>query len=223
MKIITYATHSEGMFNELINSDVEITVLGWGTKWNGFMDKFNAVQKFLSTQRDDEIIVFLDGFDSKINKSLLHLENVFRLMNCKVLVSLDDKIGTSDFMPDCVHKYITRKVFSTCKGSHTANTGLYMGYAKELRQVLATIQDGEDDQREFNSVCSRFDFIKVDDQKIIFENCSGSQKSGAFFVQYPGTLSVNRSLRAVKEYSKYFVEEILFVCLLIFVYELNSS
>ena len=43
MKIhyITYATHSMGMFENLVNNkyNIEIKVLGWGTKWNGFLDK----------------------------------------------------------------------------------------------------------------------------------------------------------------------------------------
>lgn len=29
-EVITYATHSEGMFDELINSGYPVKVLGWG-------------------------------------------------------------------------------------------------------------------------------------------------------------------------------------------------
>lgn len=216
MKIITYATHSEGTFEELTNSDVSITVLGWGTKWNGFMDKFKAVREFLDTQPDDEIVIFLDGFDSKINRDLTNLENKFRLMNCKVLVSHDQQTGITDYLPSFVQTYLQRRIFNTCKGPHTANTGLYMGYVKELKQVIESIQDGEDDQREFNSVCSQFHFIKVDHQNVIFQNCPHqSYKSDAYFVQYPGSLTTNRILRALQEYPKYFIPELIFVFLLL--------
>lgn len=46
--IVVYATHSYGMFDQLINNDfnIEINVLGWGTKWNGYMDKSKALQNF---------------------------------------------------------------------------------------------------------------------------------------------------------------------------------
>ncbi len=31
-EVVTYATHSQGMFEELKD---KVTVLGWGKKWNG--------------------------------------------------------------------------------------------------------------------------------------------------------------------------------------------
>ena len=87
MKLVTYATHSEGSFEELLNSGYPIEVLGWGTKWNGFMDKFQGVKSYLDTLEDDEIVVFLDGFDSMINKDLSDLTNRFASLDCEVLVS----------------------------------------------------------------------------------------------------------------------------------------
>jgi len=216
MKLVTYATHSEGTFDELVNSGHEIKVLGWGTKWNGFMDKFNAIRDFLDTQSDDEIVVFLDGFDSKINRDLGDLERVFESFNCEVLVSLDT--GLARYFPKVVHEYITRKVFGTCKGKHTANTGLYMGRCASLKKVLDSIRGGSDDQREFNQVCAQFEFIKVDTEKVIFENCSDSScQSRAFFVQYPGSLTFNRVARSVKEYFAYFIPEILLILIILFV------
>ena len=92
MKIITYATHSEGTFEELIHSG-PIEVLGFGKKWNGFMDKFVGVLKYLETQPDNELVVFVDGFDSKINKNLDNLEQVFDNLNCKILISHENKNG----------------------------------------------------------------------------------------------------------------------------------
>ena len=39
--VVTYATHSYGMFDELIkNPYTKVTVLGMGKKWNGFTDKY---------------------------------------------------------------------------------------------------------------------------------------------------------------------------------------
>ena len=59
--IITYATHSEGSFENLINNEhnVPITVLGWNKPWKGFMDKFINVYKFIKTLPDDDIIIFI--------------------------------------------------------------------------------------------------------------------------------------------------------------------
>lgn len=221
MKLVTYATHSEGSFEELLNSGYPIEVLGWGTKWNGFMDKFQGVKSYLDTLEDDEIVVFLDGFDSMINKDLSDLTTRFASLDCKVLVSHENKSGLSNFLPSGVHLYITRSVFGTCKDGETANTGLYMGYVKELKQVVDKVLLGtsDDDQRNFNQLCSNFPFLKVDTENIIFENCpniSEAKNSKAYFTQVPANLTLNRTIRSIKEYSKYFILEVLLVLILIF-------
>jgi len=222
MKIITYATHSDGMFEQLMESGQSIEVLGWGTKWNGFMDKFTGVLKFLKTQRDDEIVVFLDGFDSIINKSLENLEKDFKSLGCKVLVSQEDKNGFSNsLVPECLTNYGKNKIFSTCVDGFTANTGLYMGYVKELSMIMEEISKSKftDDQRAFNKVCSKFSFIKVDYKKKIFENLPSTQvKSSAYFVQYPATMNDSRVSRALGEYSEYFIPEIVGIFIIVFIF-----
>jgi len=210
MKVITYATHSFGTFDTLVQSVPDIVVLGWGTKWNGFMDKFNAVIEHLETLPDNEIVMFVDGFDSIINKDLSDVEKVFKSMNCKILLSKHTG----------VIRYISKKVFKECS-KVTANSGLYMGYNKYVKELLReALETGEDDdQRALNIACSRTNFIKIDTDHIIFENCFNSnecvQKSKAFVVQTPGQMSVSRYSRAIKEYGKYFTLEILLIVLII--------
>ena len=72
IEIITYATHNEGTFNELIKNkyNIPITVLGWGNKWKGFMDKLEQIYNYINKLSDDKIIIIIDGFDSKINSDL---------------------------------------------------------------------------------------------------------------------------------------------------------
>jgi hypothetical protein len=136
-------------------------------------------------------------------------------------VSHENKSGLSNFLPRVVHKYITRSVFGECKDGETANTGLYMGYVKELKQVIEKVLLGtsDDDQRNFNQVCSKFSFLKVDTENVIFENCqniSEAKSSKSYFSQIPANLTINRTIRSVKEYSKYFILEVLLVLILIF-------
>ena len=102
VKLITYATHSYGTFKELVNNDlnIEVKVLGWGKKWNGFMDKIKGISVYIDTLNDDDIVIFVDGFDSKIIKPLDIVEKRFKSMNCKVLLSND---------PMTVGKYRTKK------------------------------------------------------------------------------------------------------------------
>ena len=211
MKIITYATHSFGTFDKLIETVPDIIVLGWGTKWTGFMDKFNAVIEYLENVPDNEIVMFVDGFDSIIKKDLSDVEKIFKSMYCKILLSKHTG----------VIRYISKKVFTECN-NFTANSGLYMGYNKYVKEILReALETGEDDdQRALNIACSRTNFIKIDTDHIIFENCFNSeecvQKSKAYVVQTPGQISVARWSRVTKEYGKYFILEIVLVALIIF-------
>ena len=221
MKLVTYATHSHGTFEQLVGGSHDIEVLGFGTPWTGFMDKFKGVREYLDTLPDTEIVIFLDGFDSLIvREDLGDLEETFKSLNCKVLVSHENKSSFSSFLPTFVRTYITMAVFGRCQGDVTANTGLYMGYVRELKQLIDKILQGssDDDQRNFNQTCQHFSFIRVDTDNIIFENCTNRDditRSGAYFVQLPGALEPSRILRSVKEYSKYFVFEIILVILVI--------
>ena len=67
-KVITYATHSQGMFDELKKRYPDLVVLGWGEKWTGYTDKSKAVIKYIEKMNDDDIVIVIDGFDSKIIK-----------------------------------------------------------------------------------------------------------------------------------------------------------
>jgi hypothetical protein len=220
MKIVTYATHSDGTFEQIKD---QVEVLGWGTKWNGFMDKFNGVKQYLDEQSDDEIVVFIDGFDSLILKSLTNLEEDFKSLDCKVLFSLDEKSGFSDFVPSFVEKYFRNKIFGTCKDGVNANSGLYMGYTKYLKMVLEeTLRgDSDDDQRNLNRVCEKFPFLQIDTGKLIFENCSNEnqiKQSKAYFCQIPCGMNMKRFFRAIQDYSIYFIPEILFCIALVIVF-----
>lgn len=202
VEIVTYANKSQGLFEELVHNefDVPVRVLGWGTQWNGFLDKYKGMVEYLKEKDDDDIVVFLDGFDTRINKDPKDVEKLFTSYDCGMLVSKD---------PEPLGGYITRKVFETCSGDAVANSGLYMGYVKYVRQVLedALTMTCEDDQRNLNQLCGKYDFIKVDEDKVVFENIAPltmNKNSDAIFVSYPASLSVERVIRSLREYSQFF-------------------
>jgi|TARA_B100001094_G_scaffold130957_1_gene126789 hypothetical protein len=208
-EIVTYANKSQGMFEDLVNNefDIPVTVLGWGTKWNGFSDKYKGMSKHLETKSDDDIVIFLDGFDTKINKNPSDVVELFKKFDCKVLVSRD---------PDPFRA--APLVFGKCGGKYTANSGLYMGYAKEVKSIIdeALTQKCEDDQTNLNTICQTSDYVKVDEEEVIFKNFGplGDQSdTNAIFVSYPGSPSVGRYSRAIVEYTQFLYLYIL--CLLI--------
>jgi hypothetical protein len=223
MKIIIYATHSFGTYDTLkIHPD--IVVLGFGTKWKGFIEKAKVIQEYLDTLPDNEVVVIIDGFDSYIKKTNGLLEE-FESMDCKVLVSLHNKLFSK--LPAMFNSYIEYKVFTYCKENYTVNSGLMIGYVEYLKIVWYHIANGpsDDDQRNINIACKNLPFLKIDDNNKILENCSNMNevnKSNAYFCQIPGTITLHRITRAIFEYAEYFVPEIIAICI-VFIYLFNRK
>ena len=215
MKVITYATHSYGKFDEIIGNPygVNVNVIGFGTKWGGFMDKIHGVLKYLGGLPDNEIVVFIDGFDSEIQKPLDGLEEKFKSFKCGVLLSKE-----VENLPK-VLQYTNHKIYGTCKNKVQANSGMYMGTVEYLKMFLGNVlvEKSNDDQRNFNTVCSRFDWLKIDIENEIFFNYNYYSKSktpeGVYFVSYPGTPSLSRTSRVLVEYYGFFIREISLVLL----------
>lgn len=209
MYVVTYATHKEGLFEKLVNNEFKcpVEVLGWGSKWDGFMDKFKGVRAYLDTRKDDDVVVFLDGWDSFINKDPTNVEELFRKFNCKVLLSKDFNNSFS--------------FFDKCKNNLAANSGMYMGEVKYLKQVLDdTLKSScKDDQYNLNKSCKYFSFIKIDEDKLIFDNGYPSDKSSdSIFVSYPGTSGgIKRWIRAFKDYTQFFINTIIILFLILMV------
>lgn len=199
IEIVTYANKSHGLFEKLIHNkfNAKVTVLGMGTVWNGYQDKTRGMVEYLKTKRDDDIVVFLDGFDSLIVRDPVDVAKIFKSMNCKVLVSKDPG------------GWIGRTIFGTCGDSeYTANAGMYIGYAKQLLEVLSESERMQctDDQINLNVICRTRDFIKLDEECVIFRNIAVSEEDpthNAIFVSYPATINVHRYARAFKEYAQF--------------------
>ena len=218
MKVVTYATHSDGAFEELVNNKfgVEVVVLGWGTKWNGFMDKFDAIRKYINTLDDKDIVVFVDGFDSYILKPLDDLEETFKSQRCDILVSNEANV---------LLKFAIKRMYGVCKDNQTANSGLYMGYVFALKNMFELIsrEKTSDDQKNLNAVCYKLDNIKIDIECLVFKNVynpkninNEMQKTNAYFFSTPGQFSLKRQFRGIKEHYKTFIPEIILVILLLY-------
>ena len=205
--IVTYATHEQGKLRELVNNkfDVDVTVLGWGEKWNGFTDKYKGVQKFLETVDDNDIVVFLDGFDTVIEKDPKDLEQLFESKNCDILFSKDH---TGEFL---------KSIFGTCKDGVTANAGMYMGRVKALKPLM---KDGltmrcKDDQVNLNGLCMKYDNLKINvDEDIFYNNIDDIPPKDAIFIQYfdksPGRIS-----KRITDMAQFYIGDIVIGLLLI--------
>ena len=206
LEVVTYANKSSGMFEELINNEhgVKVKVLGMGKKWNGFSDKFIGLLEYMETKNDDDIIVFVDGFDTKINKDISNVKSLFESYNCKILVSKNPDIFDIGFgIPKCDNK-------------HIGNVGMYMGYVKHLTILLKESVQLKclDDQVNLNSLCKKYDFIKIDDKELIFKNFATLDKKesvNAVFISFPGSITLERISRHPKEYMQFYYIYILLI------------
>ena len=207
IKIVTYATHSQGMFDELVNNKfgIKIDVVGWGEQWRGYKGKLEKIYEYINNLQGDDIIIVVDGFDSKIIKPLDEIEKRFLEMNCKILCSIESEIL----------KRVKLKVFTSCRNDQILNAGLYMGYVKYLKPILndALKMNCKDDQRALNILCKKYQYIKIDTDEIIFSN---KNNNNACILGFPGSPSINRIIiRGVKEYSQFFIFEYIILMFII--------
>jgi hypothetical protein len=229
MKVVTYANKSSGLFDKLINNKhrVHVEVLGWGTKWNGYQDKIQGVLDYLKTQPDDEIVIFVDGFDSIIKDNLSTVKQKFEQYDCKALFSMDTNPQNVLLKP---FGYLTqRTIFGTCYLNKTVNAGMFMGYVKHLKMVLNDISkhNCKDDQVVANKLCKKYDFIKVDIDNKIFKNYVNIPvekqtskeflQNDAIFVSFPATFSWSRVSRFIPEYLQFFYKYIVILHLILIV------
>jgi hypothetical protein len=209
LEVVTYANKSSGMFEELINNEhgVKVKVLGMGKKWNGYIDKSIGLLEYMETKKDDDIIVFVDGFDTKIHKDISNVKSLFESYKCKVLVSKD---------PEHMTEFSKIIIFGTCNNRDVANAGMYMGYVKHLKIILKESVQMKcvDDQVNLNSLCKKYDFIKVDDKGLIFKNFGPYDKKesvNSVFVSYPGSITLERMSRHPAEYNQFYYIYVLFI------------
>lgn len=226
--IITYATHTYGYYNDLINNKYNINVitLGYGLKWNGLRDKPLAVLKYLENIPETDIVVFVDGFDSIINNNMNTIISKFHsLINddkTKVILSKEQCYNKqSNLFYKLLFNYCQNKVYKH-KNNVIVNSGLYMGYVKYVKQLLEHHMSNDNpnvDQILLNKIYSNYDFVKVDMNNVLFFNCPVymDTNSDASFVQYPGVLSFQRIKRAVlQDYNHCFRSEIKIFLMLLF-------
>lgn len=198
MEIVTVATHSEGRFEGLAKNKYEfpVTVLGFGQPWTGFKMKLELLHEHIQTLPDDQLIVFLDGFDSVINGNPATVPGIFKENEWKVVFSTEVDLGFSHL------------IFPAC-GDRNLNAGMFMGYVKYLKIILArALQSScQDDQYVLANLCKEFDFISVDKDRLLFKNFYQGEVEGhdASFHSYPGTITFKRVRRAVFEYGQFLI------------------
>ncbi len=189
LKIITYATHSEGYYEILIKHMIKLKldykVIGFGTKWIGFYQRIIDVYNYLKIQDKNKIILFTDGFDSIVLESEKTILNKYKKFGKKIVFGIPD-------IQNNLKKTFQNLVFRNGKRDTIINAGCYIGKNKYLIKMFKMIINkyGKnsilDDQIVLNNFFNDNEdffnkYIGLDIDKLIFANMSNNNSLNYFF------------------------------------------
>jgi hypothetical protein len=130
MIIITYATHVDGYMpilkNQCIKLNLNLVILGMHKKWEGFFQRTLDYYDYLNSLNDEEICVFIDGFDTLVIEDETIILNKYKSFNKPIVWGVD------------ISRNLIGKLFF---GSDEIliNGGSYMGRVKELKDLFSIL------------------------------------------------------------------------------------
>jgi hypothetical protein len=177
--IVTVATHSQYYFPYLVETckknGKELTVLGYGEKWEGFNWKYKKVLEYLMKLDGEDIVCFVDGYDVICTQNLTKLPEKFmelkRETNCKIIVGEQKIIVNNMFSYMC--ELALKYYFGKCK-DYSLNSGTYIGKVVDLLELIKSIlninsMNNADDQILITKYCKiRPTDITVDTDNKLF-------------------------------------------------------
>jgi len=177
---ITYATHSERLYDILIESakrnDINLHVIGMGDMWIGWKNRAQKILDHLKTLDRNMIICHIDGFDSVIlgNEQEIYNKFITNYKNNKIVFS-------SDETNNIFIRYFKLKKFTLCRNNFIS-AGLYIGYNYYIQKLLQEFIDSRetDDQRFFSMLCDNNNDIGIDINNIIFYNYKYLENNGYY-------------------------------------------
>ena len=180
LHIATVATHSERYLPvlEKMTQDKgsKLNKLAFGKKYQGHFMKDLEMIEFLKDKKENDIVVFVDGFDSLMLSSTEELIEKFKDTGKKMLVSVEN-VSSSFFN----HSYQFQKV-----QNKFINTGLYIGYCGFVLNFLETMYSKNYNKKSNQTTWSYF--LNSDDN--IFSNDDfGVDNESELFLNHSFTCS----------------------------------
>ena len=137
LNIATVATHDERYLpvldKQIKDKGEELVKLGFGKKYYGHIMKDKEMIDYLKDLDKDQIVVFVDGFDTLCLGTSEEIVKKFKKMDKKLVISIEN-IGYLSF--------IHSAIFNRVRGKYI-NTGLYIGYAGFMKDFLTKMYEYE--------------------------------------------------------------------------------
>ena len=179
--------------------------------------KCELLYDYIKDKHDSVIIIYLDGFDTIINLDPQKAIDIFKNQNKKILFSVD---GDNTRWP---WRFVYNRAYGHDNTAHI-NCGMYMGYVKYLKIILKEMMESRhtDDQKAAIQLYSKYDFMGVDTDEMIFRNkvrkiSRTATREDPVFVSFPGSMHPNRMYRSILEYSQYFLDIYIIILVILFV------
>lgn len=172
--VFTVAT-DESLAKQLINSckyhKVSLNTLGSGSEWlGGEMKsgpgggmKINLLKNAIKNIDDNDVIMFLDGYDVFVNDNLDNIITQYLKFHSKVVFASEKTCWPN--------KSLAEQFESTANGNNYLNSGCFIGTAIEIKRILEQeIEDSQDDQEyyQLKYLSKQFD-IKLDKNNDLFQ------------------------------------------------------
>ena len=183
IKVVTLATEEKGYFKWLKQScernGVNLTVLGMGMEWRGYMMKCELLKDMLENEDDNNIICVVDAYDVLMLKDVNSLRDDFIKFvsdnNCSIICTHDPVTDTGIKFFDMITTEIKCRHFN-CSRTSGINAGAYIGYVRSVKVLVNEMirrcrELGEvDDQKILNELYnSGTSDIKIDMNKDFFK------------------------------------------------------
>ena len=199
LKCFTIITHEDGYYDILKQSckrhKLNLDVIGYGLKYKSHLYKTYKSIEYLKLQKPDDIILFIDGFDSIVLEDADIIENKFKDMKLPFIFSEDLNYT---FKKKCLlnlfltFNYTNNFIFNNlmrnarpCKQDNIVkyiNSGLYIGYARQLLNLFnfsiyfISPHNNTSNQRVLQDMCNKNIKINTDKDKILFNNFTNRDK-----------------------------------------------
>ncbi len=214
IKIVTVATNDvlylKWLKESCLRYGTDLIILGLGTKWNGFITKYQLMLNFLKEQEPDTIICFVDAYDVIMTGNVNELKERFldlkRTYNFKAIAAIDSAANLiSDENPSDINKFKFNLfvLYFNFNPSKPINSGSYMGYSQDLVFILEEMlsYNERDDQICMNRYSNlHTEDIFVDKNKDFFlvnaeDDDPENIETNAFFIHRCGNVPMFNYLR----------------------------
>ena len=182
--VYTVATDLEKA-KQLISSakhnKIELRLLGANEEWRGGDIKnnpgggmkINLLKKELHKHKDDDVILFVDGYDVFLSDTLDAIVEKYLSFHNRVVFAAEKTCWPN--------KELQNSFVKTEHGNDYLNSGCYIGVVSELKKILAEdIQDSDDDQLYFQNAYLSFNFDIVLDTRTKLFQCVSSDEDNIF-------------------------------------------